>query len=82
MNAVQTILGSLAALALLALWLFKRYGSKEAKIAKLKGQVDEITQQILVELQKRPVDMDRIHGLNVDRERLSGEIARLSGSGA
>jgi len=82
MNAVQTILGSLAALALLALWLFKRYGSKGAKIAKLKGQVDEITKEIVAELQKRPVDTVRVHRLNVQRDDLSREIARLSGSGA
>jgi len=82
MSKVEIVLSSLAGLAALALWLLKRYQGVGPKIAKLKGQVDEITKEIVAELQKRPVDTVRVHRLNVQRDDLSREIARLSGSGA
>lgn len=71
-------IAALGPIAVLILWILKRWYTSDYKISKLKGQVDEITHQIVI-LQARPRsynNLARLDKLYEERRQLNQNIRR------
>lgn len=72
-NVFAAIVG-LGSIAALALWLFKRYGSKDAKRQKLKNQLEELRK----EMRQALLDGRDYSSLLAKREQLFKKLNNLS----
>lgn len=71
------IISAIVVVAGFAFWLWRRYGSVAAKIARLKKQIGKILEEQQDALEDG--DMVRFNYLDNERLRLGNEIANLRG---
>lgn len=73
MTSVLAAIVSLGSIATLALWIFRRYGSKDAKKRKLKNQLEELRK----EMRQALLDGSDYSRLLADREQLFKKLSNL-----